>query len=167
MSAINWLRYKQPGFAQLSDNERNTIGDFVFLWSLFEAKVLNNNANARNITTSSRNWSDHGLLSQQTLNAEQAYVRNRYCPDGHFSEHFRHLNFRRRDKEALVRRFLRQECRHAWEDVAALLIVVYRLRNNLFHGLKWAYNIQDQRENFENANSALLQAIELNSCLCE
>ena len=42
--------------------------------------------------------------------------------------------FRRSDKEELVRRFLKQERWHAWEGAAGLLIVVYRLRNNLFHG---------------------------------
>jgi hypothetical protein len=33
------------------------------------------------------------------------------------------------------------------------------LRNNLFHGVKWAYGIRDQRSNFEHANQALMAAI--------
>jgi len=43
--------------------------------------------------------------------------------------------------------------------VAALLIVVYRLRNNLFHGEKWAYEMKDQRSNFEQANEVLMKAM--------
>ena len=54
-----------------------------------------------------------------------------------------------------------QECHDAWEDAAGLLIVVYRLRNNLFHGLKWAYAIRGQHANFGNANTALARALEL------
>ena len=40
MKPIDWLRYNQPGFAELSGDERDAIGEFVFLWSLFEARVL-------------------------------------------------------------------------------------------------------------------------------
>jgi hypothetical protein len=39
------------------------------------------------------------------------------------------------------------------EVAAALLIIVYRLRNNLFHGVKWAYEIQGQLENFNHGNA--------------
>jgi hypothetical protein len=45
------------------------------------------------------------------------------------------------------------------DSVAALLIVVYRLRNNLFHGEKWAYEMKDQRSNFEQANEVLMKAM--------
>jgi len=37
-----------------------------------------------------------------------------------------------------------------------LLLVIYRLRNNLFHGAKWASDLHGQEENFENANHILL-----------
>lgn len=47
-------------------------------------------------------------------------------------------------------------------DVAAvLLIIVYRFRNHLLHGLKWAYEIRGQFENFTHANAVLMRAIEL------
>ena len=47
------------------------------------------------------------------------------------------------------------------EVAAALLIIVYRFRNNLLHGVKWAYEIRGQFENFRHANAVLMQAIEL------
>ena len=161
MSPIDWLRYKQPGFAELSSDERDAIAEFVFLWSLFEARVLDSRASARAIADAAARWFEQGILAQRTFQAEQAYFRNRYCPGGQFSHHYDHLEFRPLDKEELVRKFLKQECHHAWEDAAGLLIVVYRLRNNLFHGLKWAYAIRGQRENFGNANTALIQALDL------
>ena len=50
----------------------------------------------------------------------------------------------------------------ALENIAAtVLIIVYRFRNNLFHGLKWSYNLQGQLENFMHANKALKRAVEL------
>jgi hypothetical protein len=39
-------------------------------------------------------------------------------------------------------------------------MIVLRLRNNLFHGAKWAYGIADQRENFQHANAALMRLLE-------
>ena len=42
----------------------------------------------------------------------------------------------------------------------ALLMIVWRLRNNLFHGAKWAYGLRDQRENFTHANSVLMRLLE-------
>ena len=41
-----------------------------------------------------------------------------------------------------------------------LLMIVWRFRNNLFHGAKWAYQLRDQRENFTQANSILMRMLE-------
>ena len=161
MKPIDWLRYNEPGFAVLSGDERDAIGEFVFLWSLFEARVLDCRTSARAIVEATKRWSERGILTQKTFEGEQAYFRKRYCPGGQFSHHYDHLNFWPPDKEEFVRKFLMQECHHAWEDAAGLLIVVYRVPNNLFHGLKWAYAIRGQHENFGNANTALVRALDL------
>jgi len=50
-------------------------------------------------------------------------------------------------------------------SIAALLIIIYRLRNNLFHGLKWAYNIQGQRSNFAHANYVLMTVLDVHGKL--
>jgi hypothetical protein len=49
----------------------------------------------------------------------------------------------------------------ASEKLTALFIIVYRLRNNLFHGSKWAYSFKGQLENFTHAGTVLMRAIEL------
>jgi hypothetical protein len=46
--------------------------------------------------------------------------------------------------------------------VSALLIIVLRYRNNFFHGIKWAYGLRDQLNNFNNANLLLMKMIEIN-----
>ncbi len=35
------------------------------------------------------------------------------------------------------------------------LIIVFRLRNNLFHGEKWSYHLRNQGDNFKYANNFL------------
>jgi hypothetical protein len=42
----------------------------------------------------------------------------------------------------------------------AFLMIVGRLRNDLFHGKKWAYELRDQRENFTHANGVLMRILE-------
>ena len=47
------------------------------------------------------------------------------------------------------------------ETILALLIIVYRLRNNLFHGEKWSYYFKDQLGNFTHASAILMRTVEL------
>lgn len=49
----------------------------------------------------------------------------------------------------------------ASECAAAALIIVYRFRNNLFHGTKWGYGIRGQFDNFRHANDVLMAALDV------
>ncbi len=42
-----------------------------------------------------------------------------------------------------------------------MIIIVYRLRNNLFHGEKWSYYFKDQLGNFTHASTILMRTVEL------
>ena len=135
---------------------------FSLLWSLFEARVLNTNASAATIEAAVSAWEGAGQLSLETFAEDLAYFRQRYFPNGQVSYHFAHLNFRPNDKQDLVRAVLSGENPDAAAVVTALLTIVYRLRNNLFHGIKWAYDIEGQLLNFTHANNALMAALETN-----
>lgn len=161
MSAVAWIEEQAPGFGALSTHERNAITDFAFLWSFFESKVLGRNGNANAIIEAAKRWDAAGLIDDGSFGEAAAYFRDRYYRDGEFTCHFGHLNLRRPDKPELVEKFLKGECGQAWEVPAAVLIIVYRFRNNLFHGEKWAYNLQGQQDNFEHANKVLIHAVEL------
>lgn len=65
---------------------------------------------------------------------------------------------RRRNAEGLVRRVLEGEGGVA-EQAACVLSIILRYRNNLFHGEKWRYRLAGQRENFDQANQALMVAL--------
>jgi hypothetical protein len=161
MKAIDWLQERAPGFRELSGDERDAIMQFLLLWSLFEARALNTHGNANSILAVAKRWAAKGLLADESFNPELSYFQNRYYADGDFTYHFDHLNLRRADQPDLVQRVLKNEAADLAEMAAALLIIVYRLRNNLFHGVKGAYEIRGQFENFSHANAVLMQAIEL------
>lgn len=162
MSAIPWLEQYAPGFSGLSAAERSLLMDFALLWSLFEGEVLNSAASVNTIDQAVQRWNQAGLLSPQTFAAAAGYFRERYYAHGAFTYRFDHLHLERSGNPQVVRNVL-SGLDSAPESIAsALLIIAYRYRNNLFHGEKWAYQLQEQEQNFSHANDMLMRAIELN-----
>lgn len=161
MTIIDWLDRYAPGLRALSPQERDAITHFFLLWTMFEARVLKTHASAKSIIEASRQWAGDGLLTVDTFGQELAYFRDRYVAYGAFTHHFGHLHLRRNDAPILVKKVLDGEDVEPEEVAAAALIIVYRFRNNLFHGVKWSYELQGQLENFMHANTILMQAIEL------
>ena len=161
MTIIDWLERYAPGLQALSPQERGAITHFSFLWMLFEARVLKTRASAKAIIEASRQWAEDGRFTSETFGQELAYFRARYVADGAFTYHFGHLHLRRNDAPDLVKRVLKGDDVALEEVAAAVLIIVYRFRNNLFHGVKWSYELEGQLENFMHANMILMRAIEL------
>lgn len=161
MTTTDWLEQHAPGFLALSSEERDAIMHFSFLWSLFESEVLNRRGDANALVAVARRWLDAELLAADSFKPQLTYFRNRYYCDGELTHHFGHLNLPEGKHNNLVRRILMNEAVGRSEIAAAMLIIAYRFRNNLFHGEKWLYQIQGQLENFEHANAILMQAIEL------
>jgi len=135
---------------------------FSLLWGLFEGEVLNGSANVNTIDQAVRDWNQAGFLTAETFAAEAAYFRIRYYADGDFTYRFRHLHLERSGNPQVVRNVMSGEDAAPASVTAAVLIIVFRYHNNLFHGEKWAYQLREQEQNFVHANAVLMRAIELN-----
>jgi hypothetical protein len=159
MNPHAWLSARAPGFGDLSEQERSAILYFSLLWSFFEAKALHTNASSNRILALVHKWAAQNRLNIGPFAESLAHFGNRYFNGGEFAELFRGLNLRPNDSPELVKAVLRGENTNDADCVAALLIIVYRLRNNLFHGVKWAFGIRDQLENFTYANNAIMAAL--------
>lgn len=155
-----WLEACAPGFRDLPDPDRRAIFDFAFLWSLFEAQIMGNSARADRIRERVDAWAADGTLEAGIYDVELAYVRNRYFADGALTYHFPYLNLRPSDHPGLVQAVIEGANNDPRDRMLGLLMIVWRLRNNLFHGAKWAYQLRDQRENFTHANSILMRILE-------
>ncbi len=119
----------------------------------------------RKILTVSRKWNSNNLLVHGRFEESLAYFRARYIENGQPTEQYQALRLRNTDRPELVFAVLKGENNDAADLVAALLIVVFRLRNNLFYGNKWAYGIQGQRDNFVHANIVLMKVLEIHERL--
>lgn len=158
--SIDWLRARAPGFQNLSLEEVGAISDFSLLWSLFEARILDRSASAGAICAKVESWRAAGTLAEESYDPQLSYFRQRYFAGGQFTHHFPGLLLRQNDQEALVRGVLSGVDNAPDACVSTVFIIVYRYRNNLFHGAKWQYEIAGQLENFQHANAALTMALD-------
>ena len=149
---------KIPNFINLNDEEIACIKDFTLLWSLFEAKALAANASAQKIISVVHQAVDKGAMEISRHQKTLEYFRERYFFEGEFTTNFNKLNLRRNDNQSLVCEVLSGSNNSPADCISTILIVIYRFRNNLFHGQKWEYELQGQQMNFIHANNVLMTA---------
>lgn len=161
MDATEWLEKKVHGFGDLPQADRDAIRDFGLLWALFEQKVLDNEGSAKAIVDATVALAKDGRLHMKPFAPALAYFRKRYVEDGQFNEHHESLLLRKNDRPALVEAVLTGRTDDPAELAAGVLIIIFRFRNNFAHGMKWAYGIRGQRENFERSNTVLMAVMEM------
>jgi len=155
-----WLERRAPGYSILPAPDRRAIYDFCLLWSLFEAKIMGGRAQVDRITDQVDNWTGQNALHADQYAAELAYFRTRYFKEGEPTAHFHGLKLRDRDNPDAVTAVLSGADDTPRNQILTLLMVVWRLRNNLFHGAKWTIELRDQRDNFSHAGSVLMRLLD-------
>lgn len=148
-----------PGVANLSPEEHEAIQRFTLLWTLFEAQVLQNNASVNKIAEIVDNL-DIQVVDDDWFKEQLIYFKERYVGGGNTNYRFDHLQLRNKDDPERVRSVLVGENEDPKDQLIACLTIVYRFRNNFFHGLKWAYGIQEQFDNFTHSASLLKMCLE-------
>jgi hypothetical protein len=155
-----WLQARAPGYADLSATEREAIGSFLFLWSLFEAQALDGNGGSQTIVAAAERVCAHRPGLPGTFGEALAYFQDRDLDKGATNYRFEGLRFRPRDRRDFIEMVLTGQRQGPADQVAALLLIIYRLRNNLFHGAKWDIGLADQLDNFVHANKVLTAAMD-------
>ena len=159
MDATTFLTQYVPGYANLEHHERDAISHFTLLWSAMEGRVLQTNATPSSLVEAAKEMARRGQIDPAAYQRSLHHFRERYFQGGAFTYHFEQLLFRPRDRRALVEAVLSGNDNNSASVVAALLLIVYRLRNNLFHGAKWAYGIKDQQANFMFGAEVLMHVL--------
>ena len=161
MDPEDWLRDRVNGYSELGPHDVRAIQNFTFLWSIFEARRLNNDGNVPAIMAIVDKYA--AALRPEPYQRAIAHFRARYFDGAALTDNFRRLYLPERDYIILVERFVRGDPLTLRDIVAALLIIVYRIRNNLFHGNKWDGDMQDERMNFSQANDVLIAFMDLDT----
>jgi hypothetical protein len=157
---MDWLLKNAPGFSALSADERQAIGEFSLLWSLFEGRVMGTRASATAVYAAVSHWNAEGTLDAEVYDPELTYFRERYFDGSNFTGHLEHLHLHAANKPNLVRAVIDGSNNDPILRVGVIHNIVLRFRNNLFHGVKWQYQLQGQLGNFQNASATLMKTLE-------
>lgn len=145
------------------------VRNFMILWNLFEARLFNCNfgQNKRNI--------DKIRLDTDIVNQTLQYLKERYTEDNNINFRYKSLKFRYKHKECnhdcgcddsrnCDYKFVKHILLHGSDDssaiIKAIILIIYRYRNNLFHGKKEIALLPPQKDNFIYANRFLIACLE-------
>lgn len=158
-NAADWIAQNTVGGLNLSIEAQQAVADFTTMWNFFESTHCDNRASIAAFEHVVEQY-EPTEVSGEALKACLTFWSFRYRSRDGFSTRFDGLYFRQRDRRDHVEKVLLGEVEGAKEELLALLIIVYRLRNNLFHGLKTLEMLNDQVENLRNASRCMAAAME-------
>lgn len=126
---IQWINNKYG--TSLTEEDLREIKNFTLLWNIYENTIFENNFTIDRLVQEINNRN----LQINQFNDVLIYFQHRYIENGATNERFNFLNFRPNDRENLVRGVLTNQNNDDHDKILAIGIIVYRFRNNLFHGL--------------------------------
>lgn len=161
-NTMQWINRKFS--ANLTAEAYNILADFLLLWNLFEDRLFENNFTIEKAEHYVNDYIDR--FNPDVCNRAFEYFKKRYT-DIELGivtyPLFEKLNFRRNDKKEFVDGVLIADSPSLKDKVLASIIIIFRYRNNLFHGLKDVTQINYQQSNFITANKVLKIFIESKS----
>ena len=163
MTVDRWLKNFSPEYRRLSSSERMAIRDFAILWSFFEGGCLGTHASYQTIKRAVDYWCEIGLVRPKLFEKSAVYFRDRYYSGGHPTDKFRGLRLghgSQNVRDHIVSVFENRDATLE-DETLMVFLVIYRFRNNLFHGVKGIYGFADQLPNFRIANGVLKQALKI------
>jgi len=151
-----WLADNIQTAYQFGTETYLSIADFCVMWAIFECTELNDTDNSLDeLTNVASRVSQH----MNSLDEPLAFWRSRYVENGQINGRFTKLRFSHQPHIELVHRVLLNRTFNTQERIHALLLIVYRLRNNLFHGAKDITTIDGQRNNLDMASKVMRDVI--------
>ncbi len=155
-STKNWISENIRGGERISDETNQAIADFCVMWALFEGTELHDIDGAT--VDELQNVALRVAGSDPDIEAPLNFWKRRYIKEGKTNRKYEQLHFTHEPHKKLVSRVLLGEDINSATTILALLLIVYRLRNNLFHGMKDITRISDQTTNLDTG-AKLLQIV--------
>jgi PAS domain S-box-containing protein len=157
---LEWLSERVPEFGSLPECDKEAIQDFLILWSFFEGTKLKNDDNVNAIKKYVESIRCDGSLYQFNIASYIRYLRIKYYANGEFTEFYSGLKMEQ-SKQGMeyVENLLKGNSMNQEDELIGCLIIIYRLRENLFCGNRWQKHLQGQYDNFTRANQLLMELI--------
>ncbi len=138
---------------------RRFLFEFAVIWNILEKKKMRNHASIEKV---SRFVEKMQNIENINITEIFEYFKNRYTNNTDHLNLFKALRWidKEKDKKDETYRILTLENPIDKDKIKAILYIIFRLRNNLFHGEKSILTIDQQRETFNLVNSFLLDILE-------
>lgn len=138
----------------LSPESLQAVRDFTLLWMFYEGSAFGTHYDSGKM----KELVERGELSLHDLNSHWDYFKRRYLSSPRiFSAQFDQLTISRQSAKdrARLEQLLNEPTPTDEERTIAVLLIVFRLRNNLFHGIKRVGSLNEEREVLSRANQVL------------
>lgn len=159
-NAHAWARASLREAPTLQPSTLDVVAGFTFLWNLFEGVACHGRVSVPGLGQVAERIAASPLLTNDTVEHSLSFYRFRYLDGEQMQDRFYDLNFRQNDKQELVEAVLKGTETNLVNKLHALLIIAYRIRNNMFHGLKSVHIWDDQAQNISEAARILSAALE-------
>ena len=153
-NAAQWFSDNTAGGSRLTPETQHSIADFTTMWNFFEGNLCRKEGNISAFERVADLYRPSADQHQEVCGCV-AFWRSRYTNEEGILPRFDRLEFRARDRRVLVESVLLGQNDEPHDVLLATLIIIYRLRNNLFHGLKSLDTLNDQVENLRTATYCL------------
>jgi len=151
-STKDWIAQNIRDGENISEETYQSIADFCVMWALFEGTELHD----INVAVDELEYVSQRVAGTfQAMEGALEFWAQRYITDGKTNNKFEHLNFNHQPHRELVSQVLLGVETEREKIIHALLLIVYRLRNNLFHGVKDITKIRHQTSNLNIASEFL------------
>lgn len=157
-NAVSWISHNYAN-VYIDEPSQIAVVNFSLMWNVFEGQFCNNSVSVAKLDSIAEEIAS-GEFSEEEIQQIFDFYKNRYVENGTVNDRFDNLNFRPRDRREFVEEVILNHNHITKDSILALLIIVYRLRNNLFHGLKSFNLLHNQAENLNYASTFLSLVME-------
>lgn len=161
---LQWIMDFFGNGVDLNIDGIDRVRNFSLLWNIFETYACNKNADINKISTAvdminERQPIDAGLFPEHIDYFSKRYFNEDLSP----KEIFEGLKFRQGETDQYAKQMVTETLTGVTEspseNLKSLLFILYRFRNNLFHGEKKVVRLNGQIDNFIVANDILTKVL--------
>lgn len=158
---INWIK-NYLYYEELDTEKIQNILYFMLVWNIFENKFENNHAKISDSKDIAEKL--YAVLENNIVDNIWNYYVKRYTSNNTINEIFTKFKFNENDNKVFVQNQLLLADKATKKDkIEALLRISFRLRNNLFHGIKKVHKLYNQNNNFKQINMFLMHILDNSS----
>ena len=153
--AIRWICDRQPSLERYVEFGSVPLLHFTLMWNMFEGSLCDASASPAKLKAVANTLAQTILLEKSADREFLDFTKERYWTDGAPSHRFSFLRLRSAAEVDVVINVISGNSANDADVIYGLLLIVYRYRNNTFHGLKEVANVFGSPELFEQSSRFL------------